>query len=158
VIQEDRAAVARLLDEHNTLTLATGADGAVWAATVFYARDRDLNLYFVSDPRTRHARDLTEQARAVAAINADCARWSDVRGLQIEGTVDVLEGASRVRGIGIYLARFADVKALFDMPRSKDEETIAARLRAANLYCLRPRWIRLIDNSRWFGFRQEFEV
>jgi uncharacterized protein YhbP (UPF0306 family) len=50
------------------------------------------------------------------------------------------------------------VRALFEMPKNQDEETIAQRLKAANLYCLKPRWIRLTDNSRWFGYKFEVEL
>jgi uncharacterized protein YhbP (UPF0306 family) len=56
-----------------------------------------------------------------------------------------------------YLAKFSDVQALFEAPKSKDEETIAERLKAANMYQLQPSWIRLIDNSKWFGYKVEVE-
>ena len=70
----------------------------------------------------------------------------------------MLEDAARLRGLKHYLWKFADVRALFEMPKSQDEETIAQRLKAANLYCLKPRWIRLTDNSRWFGYKIEVEL
>jgi uncharacterized protein YhbP (UPF0306 family) len=147
-----------MLAAHNTLSLATVRDGIPWAATVFFASDRELNLYFVSDHRTRHAQDLANCAAVAATVNADCRAWSDVKGLQMTGRVVVLTGTARVKGLAIYLAKFADVKALFERPASKDEETIAQRLKAANLYRLEPQWIRLIDNSQWFGYKQEFEL
>jgi uncharacterized protein YhbP (UPF0306 family) len=147
-----------MLAAHNTMTLATRSDAGPWAATVFYASDADLRLYFVSDYRTRHGRDLAGCELAAAAINPDCGTWNDVRGLQIEGRVTVLDGVARLAGLTHYLAKFADVRALFDSPRDRNEETIATRLKAANLYCLRPRWIRLIDNSRWFGYKEELTL
>ena len=55
------------------------------------------------------------------------------------------------------LAKFADVRALFEAPQGDDEETIAKRLKAANMYRLTPSWIRLIDNSRWFGYKFELD-
>ena len=39
--------VRELLAGHSTVTLATTHEGRSWAATVFYASDSDLNLYFV---------------------------------------------------------------------------------------------------------------
>jgi hypothetical protein len=54
--------------------------------------------------------------------------------------------------------RWADVRALFEMPKTQDEETIAQRLKSASLYYLEPRWIRLIDKSRWFGCKFEVEL
>jgi len=155
---EDRAAVRRMLEAHNTLTLATCEDGAPWAASLFFASDKNLNLFFVSDYRTRHARHVEECSTAVAAINADCARWDEVRGLQIKGSVTIVTGLDRVNALRHYLAKFHDVKALFEAPASDDERTIAERLKAANMYRLAPSWIRMIDNGRRFGFKVEYDL
>jgi uncharacterized protein YhbP (UPF0306 family) len=78
--------------------------------------------------------------------------------LQIEGEVAPVKGLARANALRFYLAKFSDVRALFEAPQGKDEETIAQRLKAANMYRLVPRWIRLIDNSKWFGYKQEFEL
>ena len=155
---DTRAAIQQLLESQSTLTLATHSDGQVWAAAVFFASDSKLNFYFVSDHRTRHARDMAATGRAAAAIHPDCATWGEVRGVQLEGRVEVLDGAARLGGLGHYLKKFPDVRMLFEKPRDPNEETIAARLKAANLYRLRPDRIRIIDNSRWFGFKEELEL
>lgn len=153
-----RDAIRAMLAAHSTATLATVGDDGPWAATVFYASDAALNLYFVSDHRTRHGRDLAAHPRLAVAINPDCATWGEVRGLQLTGRVRVLDGGERAAGLGHYLARFHDVRALFEAPRDRNEQTIAARLKAAHLYRLEPDWIRLIDNSRWFGFKEELRL
>ncbi len=153
-----RAAIRDMLAAHNTVSLATVQDGRPWAAAVFYASDAELNLYFVSDSRTRHGRDMQANNLVAGAINPDCGTWDDVKGLQLEGRVRVLTGAARLKGLGHYLAKFHDVKTLFEQPRDRNEATIAERLKAANLYCLQPDRIRLIDNSRWFGFKEELEL
>jgi len=158
VAEEDRASIRRMLEAHNTVSLATCSDGKPWAASVFFASDKNLNLYFVSDYRTRHARDIEEGGEVVATVNSDCRAWTDVKGLQIRGEVAKISGLSRANGLRVYLAKFADVKALFESPKGDDEETIAKRLKAANMYRLEPRWIRLIDNSKWFGYKLEVEL
>jgi len=158
VTDQDRAAIGDLLETHNTATLATsGADGP-WAAAVFFASDADLNLYFVSDPRTRHARDLAVCPEVAAAIHADCSAWAQIRGLQLAGRAEVLEGPAREMGLACYLAKFSDIKALLERPYGPDEEAIAKRLNAASLYRLAPHWIRLIDNGRGFGYKREIEI
>ena len=146
-----------MLEIHNTISLATCRDGEPWAASVFFASDEDLNLYFVSDYRTRHARDIGDGGDVVATVNTDCARWSEVKGLQISGFAEPLSGLERMNALRHFLMKFADVKALFEAPKDKDEETIAQRLKAANMYRLRPRWIRLIDNSKRFGYKVEVD-
>jgi uncharacterized protein YhbP (UPF0306 family) len=144
-----------MLEAHTTATLATvGADGP-WAATVFFASDAALNLYFVSDHRTRHGRDIAVRPRVAVAINADCRAWAEIRGLQVTGRVEMLEAAGRAAGLERYLAKFGDLKALLEAPTGADEEAITKRFRTADLYRVRPDWIRLIDNSRGFGYREE---
>jgi uncharacterized protein YhbP (UPF0306 family) len=154
----DRDAIRQMLESHNTITLATCRDGKPWAASLFFASDRKLNIYFVSDRRTRHAGDIDDCEDAVATVNADCARWAEVTGLQIEGRVEKISGIVRMNALRSYLSKFADVKALFETPKGDDEETIAERLKSANMYRLAPRWIRLIDNSKWFGYKLECEI
>ena len=155
---QERAAIRHMLEAHNTMTLATSQADRPWAASVFYASDRDLNLYFVSDYRTRHARDIDAGGEVAVAINADCSQWLEVRGLQIRGRVEITRGLGRANALRHYLAKFSDVKALFESPQGENEETIAQRLKAANMYCLTPGWIRLIDNSQWFGYKQEVDL
>ena len=154
---EKHAAIRQMLEAHNTISLATCSDGKPWAASLFFASDRELNLYFVSDYRTHHARDIGAGADAVATVNTDCAEWSGVKGLQISGFVEIVDGLERMNALRHYLLKFADVKALFEAPKDKDEETIAQRLKAANMYRFKPRWIRLIDNSKWFGYKLEID-
>ena len=154
----DREAIRRMLEAHNTITLATCGDEKPWAASLFFASDKQLNLYFVSDHRTRHARDIESHPEASATVNADCGLWTEVKGLQIAGSVTVLSGIARLNALRCFLAKFADVRALFETPKDKDEETIAQRLKAAYMYRLRPSRIRLIDNSKWFGYKVEVEL
>ena len=156
--QDEREAIRQMLEAHNTITLATCQDNDPWAASVFFASDKDLNLYFVSDYRTRHARDIGDGAAVVATVNADSGAWTEVRGLQIAGQAEVVDGLTRANALRHYLMKFADVKALFEAPKDDNEETIAQRLKAANMYRLQPRWIRLIDNRRWFGYKFEVDL
>ena len=154
----DRETIRQMLEAHNTISLATCNGGEPWAASLFFASDKKLNLYFVSDYRTRHARDIEAGGEAVATVNGDCKLWTEVKGLQISGVVAKVAGLDRVNALRVYLAKFSEVKALFEAPKGGDEQTIAARLKAANMYKLEPRWIRLIDNSKWFGYKLEVDL
>lgn len=153
-----RAAIRGMLEGHSTLTLSTVSEGKPWAASVFYVSDAGFNLYFVSDHRTRHAREMLANPRVALAINADVSGWDDVRGLQMEGEAGRVTGAGRARALALYLAKFISVKALFEAPRSADEETIARRLKNTDFWAVSPRFIRLIDNRRGFGFKSELRL
>ncbi len=155
--KEARVTAARFLKEISTLTLATASEqGEPWAATVFFAADKHFNLYFVSDHRTQHGRDMAARSRVAVTVNPDCDNWHAVRGLQISGTVDVVEGAERARALLLYFKKFPQIDALFQSPEGEHEETIAARLKAANFYCVRPETVRVVDNAKGFGYRVEF--
>ncbi|MEC9376098.1 MAG: pyridoxamine 5'-phosphate oxidase family protein [Pseudomonadota bacterium] len=155
-MDEAQKVARKFLDEVSTLTLATVSENKPWAATVFFAADKNFNLYFVSDHRTRHGRDMSSNSHVAATINPDVDNWNDVAGLQIHGKVEVVNNAGRVKALAIYLKKFPQIDALFAKPKDKQEETIATRLKAANFYRITPNFVRVIDNSRGFGYRKEF--
>jgi uncharacterized protein YhbP (UPF0306 family) len=151
-----RARIDEVLGRQATVTLATvGADGRPWAATVFFATDAALNLYFVTDPRTRHGRDLVAGGPVAGAIQPDVHTWDDVLGVQLEGRATVLEGPARDRALACYLAKFPDVRRLFDAPRNDGERLIGERLRRTAFWALQPSFVRLVDNARGFGWKGE---
>ena len=151
-----RQRAAEFCREVSTLTLATCDGDKPWAATVFFAADKHFNLYFVSDHRTQHGRDVATNAAVAATINPDCDNWHDVAGLQVRGTVSIVEGVERAKALALYFKKFPQIDALFQQPEGEHEETIAARLKAANFYRIAPEMVRVIDNAQGFGFRQEF--
>jgi uncharacterized protein YhbP (UPF0306 family) len=154
-----RAAITALLAREATLTLATvGADGKPWAATVFFAADDALALYFVTDPRTRHGRDLAADARVAGTVQPAVRTWDDVLGVQLEGRARVLEGAEREHALACYLAKFPDVARLFAAPRNDGERLIGERLRKTAFWGLAPDFLRLVDNGRGFGWKGELRL
>jgi uncharacterized protein len=154
-----RGDIVALLGRHATMSLATtGTDGRPWAATVFFATDPDLNLLFVTDPRTRHGRDLAASGRAAATIGPDVAAWDDVLGIQLEGLAAVLEGEARAAALTCYLAKFPDVQRLFAAPENDGERLIGERLRRTAFWRLAPDWLRLVDNARGFGWKGELRL
>ena len=156
--KEDKARVQKYLQQYSTLTLATSQNDEPWAATVFFASDADLNLYFVSDHRTHHGRDMAANEKVAATINPDCDNWNDVHGVQVKGTVSVVDGMQRAKALVLYLKKFPQIDQLYAKPSGEHEETIAKRLKAANFYCIKPEWLRFIDNAQGFGHREEFEL
>lgn len=160
-MSDDANAVARARAQDfcaaiSTLTLATCNEDLPWAATVFFAADSKFNLYFVSDHRTQHGRDMAANNKVAATINPDCDNWHDVAGLQIRGQVSIVEGVERAKALALYFKKFPQIDALFASPEGEHEETIAKRLKAANFYKIAPTMIRVIDNEQGFGYREEF--
>ncbi|MFQ5671442.1 MAG: pyridoxamine 5'-phosphate oxidase family protein [Acidobacteriota bacterium] len=116
-----------LLAENRIMTLATwGAEGP-WAAPVLYARETNpaaVSLYFMSRLSTRHVKDLLTKPRVAAAIHPNETR--PLRGLQIDGTAELLRGKEALRAIRIYLRRFPLAKGHFSI-RAVVQESLDLR-------------------------------
>jgi uncharacterized protein YhbP (UPF0306 family) len=131
-----------------TMTLATtGADGEAHAAAVYFASSEDLTLYFFSAADSQHSQDLVHHPQAAAAIYPEVSGWQAIRGLQLRGRVAPLaRGEAWQSAWELYAGKF---------PFVKDLKSIVASNR---LYAFTPRWLRLVDNRRGFGFKQEWEL
>ena len=127
------AARERALDylaAHRVMTLATHGPDGPWAAAVFYAND-GFELYFLSSAASRHGRNLALQAGVAATVHEDYADWRDIKGIQLEGTVDELSGAEETSARTLYGEKF---------PFAADTASAPAAIAAA---LARVRWSRL---------------
>jgi 4-hydroxy-3-polyprenylbenzoate decarboxylase len=127
------------------MTLATaGEDGAPHAAAVYFAADEHLCLYFFSEPGSQHACDLQARPQAAVTIQPLIASYQEIRGLQLRGAVrPVPQGQEWQRAFALYLAKFPFVAGMQPV------------LEKNTLYTFTPDWLRLLDNRRGFGFKEE---
>lgn len=131
----------------HTLTLATQGAGGPHAAPVYFAADEELHLYFFSDPQSQHARCLAQDPRAAVAFYPPSQDWQEIRGLQMRGEAYPVKSDSQwEQGWACYRLKFPFVDAL---------KAIVAQ---NALYVFLPHWIRLVDNRRGFGFKQEWTL
>ncbi len=157
-----RDRIMAFLAAHTTMTLATvrtdaltGTSGAPQAAAVFYAPDDELNLYFLSEPTTRHARNLATDPRVAATIQADGQDWRQIRGLQIEGMAFLVEDVGEMaHAAQVYAARFDFLAGLLT-GAGEGAPALVGPLVRSRFYVLRPHWLRLIDNRVHFGYKEE---
>jgi uncharacterized protein YhbP (UPF0306 family) len=131
------------LQAHQVMTLAV--DGP-YAAAVFYAVDQRLNLYFVTDPRTRHGAALLRHPRVAGTIQRDRQGWRDARGVQFTGQCRRLRGLQRLAGWRHFVRRF-------EFAAGPDLLPALARV---DLWKIEPDWMRLIDNAVRFGHKEEW--
>jgi flavin prenyltransferase len=129
------------------MTLAThGRDGEPHAAPVYFAAEGERSFYFFSDPASQHGQDLAVEPRAAAALHPLVAGWQEIRGLQLRGTVRAVPpGEEWERAWQLYQAKFPFV------------EKLKAAVAANQLYAFTPDWIRLVDNRKGFGYKEERE-
>jgi uncharacterized protein YhbP (UPF0306 family) len=147
---EMRPVLRAFLAGQSTMALGTAglSDGRPQVTPLFFASDDDLNLYWISDPESRHSANLTDWDDAAAAIYAQTWEWTGIKGVQLEGDALSVEGGDeRKRALALYQAKFPFVNDKF-------AELIAQSV----VYVLRPRWIRWLDNERHFGYKHEFSL
>lgn len=131
------------------MTLSTsGADGEPHAAPLYFAADpqggRLPTLYFFSSPQSQHAQDASQNPRAAAAIYPIVSDYREIRGLQLRGTLSVVPaGEAWQRAWLLYRQKFPFVVGL--------EREVAG----STLFAFTPSWIRLVDNRRGLGYKEE---
>ncbi len=142
-----RQTVLAYLQNHQVMTLATvGEDGRVWATAVFYASD-EFDLYFLSASHTRHAQNFRYQPHVAAAVHEDYRDWPDIKGVQLDGDVELLEGNERSMAMARYRARYPFL--------AQDDPQLQTALSKINWYRLRPATLYFIDNSQGLGHRDQ---
>lgn len=147
--------ILQYLRSHNTMTLATCAGEAPWAATVFYASD-DLQLYFFSSPEARHSVNLAANGRVAVTVQEDYKDWRAIQGIQLEGRVELVDGMiEKAKAMTVYARKYADVIRLFTDPASGIYHKAFLKVK---FYRVIPEKVFFIDNTQGFGKRQELEL
>ena len=145
--------VLTYLEAHTTLTLATTGPGGPWAAALFYVNDA-FDLYWLSDPGTRHSVDLALDPRVAVAIQEDYRDWRVIQGLQMEGTARELGPlAQAARPMELYAAKYPFLGDWRNLPPA-----LAKALGPARVYRFTPHRALFIDNTKGLGTRQEIAL
>ncbi len=129
------------------MTLATtDPNGIPHAAPVYFAAGEDHVLYFFSAIDSQHSQDLAQNPQAAAAIHPLVETWQEINGLQVRGTVSVVPGGAAWESAWkVYRAKFPFVESLKDV------------VEKSTLYAFHLDWIRLVDNRRGFGYKEEWQ-
>jgi uncharacterized protein YhbP (UPF0306 family) len=145
---EMRPMLREFLAGQSTLALGTVGveDGRPQVAALFFASDDAFNLYWISNADSRHSMNLTDWEDVAATIYVQAWDWTGIKGVQIEGCAEsVNEEGERQHALALYRAKFPFVTDKF-----------ADLIAESVIYVLRPRWLRWLDNTRHFGYKQEF--
>ena len=144
-----KSLICRYLEQHTTLSLATCHNRQPWATDLFYASDDSCRLYFVSSSKTRHCQHIAANPQVSVSISGNVSGWEEIKGLQLDGVAVVVPDSERARVAETYLAKFPALKKLH-----KASEILSSFLESS-FYQITPKWIRLIDNSKGFGHKDE---
>ena len=89
--------VLEFLPRHKLMAIATFGEFP-WIASVYFTFDKDLNLYFLSDPKTLHAQQIIKNSKVAVAI-ADSHQDINKpkRGLQLFGIAKQISGLAKIK-------------------------------------------------------------
>ncbi len=82
--------IKQYLDDARMMQLATVANGKPWVCNVWFAADKDMNIYWFSSTTRRHSQEVVSDPNVAAAICLAQTPADPPRGLQIEGTAQLL--------------------------------------------------------------------
>jgi uncharacterized protein YhbP (UPF0306 family) len=147
--------IINYIKAHNTMTLATSMDDVPWAATVFYASDH-FKLYFFSAPDSRHGQNLATNPRVGITIQEDYGDWREIKGIQLEGTVTMVDSLTqKAKAMTIYARKYPKIIQLFSNPGSGIFYQAFLKVK---FYCVSPERLFFINNEKGFGKRQELII
>jgi len=78
------------LKEVKLMQLATSANNQPWVCSVWFGFDEDLNIYWFSSTTRRHSKEVMKNPKVSAAIVYPHTPKDPPRGLQLEGTAELL--------------------------------------------------------------------
>lgn len=140
------------LQGHRVVTLATEAQGNLWAAAVFYVSD-GFKLYFLSAPTSRHCLNLAGNPRVAATVQEHYADWMEIKGLQLEGVASQLSGDEELLARKLYGEKFPFVGESAQTPAA-----IVKAMAKVRWYQVVPQRLYFIDNAAGFGQRSEVDL
>lgn len=137
-----RQLIQEVLAKGYLMSLATADDGGIWVSDVIYISDDAFNIYWMSDPRTRHSLAILKNNNVAGTITASSV-GEDNLGIQFAGV------ASKIEGPRYDLAKKHYAKRLKKEPKETDDV-----LQGDSWYILRPKKIELIY-EKLFGFEKQ---
>jgi nitroimidazol reductase NimA-like FMN-containing flavoprotein (pyridoxamine 5'-phosphate oxidase superfamily) len=102
--EQPHSAARAIIDDNLYMVLATtGADGAPWAAPVFYSTDDGRDFYWVSSPDTTHSRNIAHEPRVGIVIFDSRARvgTASPRALYLTATAEELTGDQALEALRV---------------------------------------------------------
>lgn len=134
--------IKEVLEKGYLMSLATHDDGGVWVSDVIFVHDDDLNIYWMSDPETRHSKAIVHQNKVAGTITVNNP-GEDNLGIQFGGAAEKIEGS-----------RYNLAKKHYAKRRKPEPKETDDVLDGDSWYMLKPSKIELI-NETLFGFNKQ---
>ncbi|MHB1830238.1 MAG: pyridoxamine 5'-phosphate oxidase family protein [Candidatus Micrarchaeaceae archaeon] len=147
-----REVVWKYLQEARLMQLATSADGQPWVCSVWFAADKDLNLYYMSWAGRRHSKEAIKNKMVAGAIAMPQDPEDPPRGIQFQGTEEVLDREEDIQtAMSVYSGRV--------FPKDKIMELMGSKAHPHKFYMIKPALYVLFDAVNFPDApRQELEL
>jgi len=147
-----RRSISRILRENVLCSMSTVAPGnRPHVNTAYFAYTPELVLYFLSDPSSRHCRNLKRNPSLAMTIFRSAQVWGgEDRGLQLFGICRQTRGRGAREAERCYAARFLPY-AKWMKGLSPAERRQAALLRSYAFYRFLPGRIKILDEREFGG-------
>jgi uncharacterized protein YhbP (UPF0306 family) len=106
-----RNLIDKYLEDTQMMQVITTRGDQGWGTTVYFAYDNDLNLYWISRPERRHSQEIESNPKVGGVIVKFHTYGEKVRGLQLEGIAERLQGEEAERGLAVYSSRYSIPRA-----------------------------------------------
>jgi uncharacterized protein YhbP (UPF0306 family) len=106
-----RELIQDYLQEAKLMQLATAVDNQPWTSSVWFAADKDLNIYWISSTTRRHSNEVLKNKKVAAAICLPQTPKDTPRGLQLQGTAELLTDKKSIAKAIFLFARRIFTKA-----------------------------------------------
>jgi len=155
--EELRKRTLNLLAEQATMTIATSGESGPWAAPVYYV-NTGYDIFFFSNPDSRHIIDSRSSPQAAAAIFAESRNWREIRGVQMSGTIQSLSlGIEAAKAVSAYEKKFSFIREFFRGDRPLDLNAFSEKFDVC-FYRFTPDTVYYLDNSVDFSFRAKVPI
>lgn len=136
------ARMLKFIHQHHLLTLATTDGAEPWCCSCYYTYRPEQNIFvFSTDLHTLHAQHMAANPRVAANIALETKIPGKIRGIQISGRVEKLEGQALSQARKAYILAFP----------------IAALMETC-LWALHPHKLKMTDNRMGFGKKLLWEA
>lgn len=143
--------IEEYLSEATLMQVVTSKGKQPWACSVYFAFDKDFNLYWISTPSRRHSLELENNPKVAGTIVLPHTFGDPVRGIQFQGTAKHLGKLQSAKALKYYMKRFGmPLKRVKDILEKRDKHIC---------YMIKPNLIVLFDEVNFpDNPRQEYKV
>lgn len=140
--------IVHFLNSHKVVNLSYFDGKVPQACALYFAFDKKSKLIFVSEMKTRHSQVLVNFPTVAFTINKDNQQWKEIQGIQGRGIcMKITNHNHRREALGHYVDKY---------PFITENTGLSELLNKSEVWNIIPDWIRIIDNTKEFGYKKEW--